>query len=88
LTTPCADDDLCLVIYEGPSKVETAAAGTTTLGVGDLAIIATGGRVVKQDNTVAAGAATFAQILGQIGRAIEAVAAINTKFLIDVSVPR
>jgi hypothetical protein len=40
--------------------------------------------VIDQDVTVAAGAATFNQNQGAVGRAIQAVNAINTDFLIDV----
>lgn len=80
-----ANNDLFYVVIGGPAKVTSAASGTTTLTPGLFAIPTTGGKVVAQDMTVAAGTATFAQIQGAIGRAIENVAAINTDFLIDVT---
>lgn len=76
---------LCWVVVGGPATVTSAAAGDTTIGIGERVIPTTGGKVVEQDDTVAAGAATFAQVNGVIGIAITAVAAINTDFLIDVT---
>lgn len=78
------NNDLYYVVVDGCAKVTSAAAGTTTLAIGDYAIPSTGGKVVKQDNSVAAGSATFNQIQGVIGRAVTAVAAINTDFVLEV----
>lgn len=79
-----ADDDIFWVCVGGPATVTSAAAGDTTISIGSFVIPSTDGKVIDQDTTVAAGAATFNQIQGAIGRAIVAVAAINTDFLIYV----
>jgi hypothetical protein len=78
------DGDLFYIVVEGPGMVTTAGAGTTTLTPGLFCIPSTNGTVVAQDTTVAAGAATFNQLQGAVGRAMENVAAINTDFLCDV----
>jgi hypothetical protein len=82
-----ANNDLFWVVIGGPTKVTTDTAGTTTINIGDVVIpgATTAGRVIKQDNTVAAGAATFAQINGELGRAITAVAAPSNDFLLDMT---
>ncbi len=79
------NNDLFYIVVEGPAKVTTAAAGDTNISIGSMVIPSTGGKVIDQDITVAAGAATFNQIQGAIGRAIQAVNAINTDFYIDVA---
>ena len=84
----CPDDDICWVVFRGPSKVTSAAAGDTTIGIGNRVVPAADGKVVDQDVTVAAGSATFAQIHGEVGKAITAVAAINTDFLLDVDISK
>jgi hypothetical protein len=76
-----ADNYLFWLVMEGMTQYMTAAAGTTTIAIGGGIIPSTGGKVVAQDPTVAAGAATFNQIQGCFGFCLEAVAAINTKFV-------
>ncbi len=79
-----AAGQLFWLVVEGPTKVTSGAAGDTTIGVGDGVIPTTDGKAIGQDATVAAGTATFAQIQGCCGFALEAVAAINTDFLINM----
>lgn len=79
-----ADNDLFWVVVAGPATVTSAASGTTTVAVAGYVIPATGGKVVAQDTTVILAPGIYNQIQGAIGRAITAVAAINTDFLIDV----
>ncbi len=79
-----ADQELFYIVVEGLAKVTSAAAGDTTISIGNFVIPSTDGKVIDQDVTVAAGAATFNQIQGAIGRAVTAVAAINTDFYICV----
>lgn len=78
-------DDLFWICVGGPATVTSAAAGDTNISIASFVIPSTGGKCIDQDTTVAAGAATFAQIQGAVGRAITAVNAINTDFLIDVT---
>lgn len=78
-------NDLFYVVIEGMAKVTTAATGDTNISIGSFVIPTTGGVVIDQDTTVAAGAATFAQIQGAIGRAVTAVNAISTDFYINVA---
>lgn len=79
-----ADDDLFYVVIKGPAMCTTAAAGDTNISTGSKVIPSTDGKVIDQDTTVAAGAATFNQIQGAIGRAILAVNATDSNILIDV----
>lgn len=76
---------LYYVVIEGLAKVTTDGSGDTTIPINNMVIPATNGTVVDQDITVAAGAATFNQIQGAIGRAVTAVAAISTDFYISVT---
>jgi hypothetical protein len=80
-----ADHELFYIVVGGLAKVTSAAAGDTTIPIGNFVIPSTDGKVIDQDITVAAGAATFNQTQGAIGRAVTAVAAINTDFYINVS---
>lgn len=82
-----AVNDLFWVVIAGPTMAKTDTAGDTTLAINDIVIpgATTAGRVIGQDQTVAAGAATFAQVNGELGRAVKAVAATSTLFLIDVT---
>ena len=81
-----AVNDLFWVVIAGPTMVKTDTAGDTNISIEDYVIpgATTAGRVIGQDTTVAAGAATFAQIQGALGRAVKAVNATSTLFLIDV----
>lgn len=81
-----AINDLFYVVVEGPATVTSDSAGDTTVNPGEWVIpgAGTAGRVIGQDITVAAGAATFNQIQGAIGRCITPVAGVSTDFLIDV----
>lgn len=81
------DNDLFYVVVSGPAMCTTAAAGDTTISTGSKVIPSTGGKVIDQDITVAAGAATFNQIQGAIGRCVLAVNGTNTNILIDVGAP-
>ncbi len=80
-----AQYDLYYIVIDGLAKVISAGAGDTTISIGSMVIPSTSGHVIDQDTTVAAGAATFNQIQGAIGRAVTAVAAINTDFYIKVT---
>lgn len=73
---------LLLVTIEGPTKAMTATTGDTNISVGNSVVAGAAGQVIDQDTTVAAGAATFAQLKGVIGIALEAVNATNTDFMI------
>lgn len=77
-------NELFWLVVSGPSKMTTAGAGDTNISIGSMVIPSTSGTVIDQDTTVAAGAATFNQIQGAIGRAAEAVNAISTDFLVLV----
>jgi hypothetical protein len=81
-----ANNDLFWLVVEGPTKVTTDSGGDTNIPIGKGVVVGgTGnGTVVEQDTTVAAGAATFNQVNGRVGMALEAVNAITTDFLIDV----
>lgn len=78
-------NDLFWVCVGGPATVVTAGAGDTNIATGAYVIPDTGGVVVDQDVTVAAGSATFAQIQGAVGRAILGVNGTATDILIDVT---
>jgi hypothetical protein len=79
-----ADNELFWLVIEGPSYMTTAASGDTNISLGSMVIPSTTGFVIDQDTTVAAGAATFNQIQGAIGRAMLAVNATATDVLICV----
>ncbi len=79
-----AADGLFWLVIQGPTKMTTAATGDTNISIGNAVIPSTSGTVIDQDTTVAAGAATFNQIQGAIGRAAEAVNATATDFLVIV----
>ncbi len=81
----CPQYDLCWVVIDGFAKVTTDSAGTTTLAVGDVAVpgATTAGTVVKQDTTTT-GANLFNQVQNALGRAMTAVAANSTDFIVDV----
>ena len=76
---------LFYIVVEGLAKVTSGAAGDTTVAIGEYVIPTTDGKCIGQDTTVAAGAATFAQVQGAVGYAVTAVAAINTDFYINVT---
>ncbi len=78
-----ADDDIFYIVIGGPATVTTAAAGDTNISIGSMVVPSTGGKVVDQA-TSEDDADIFPQIQGAIGRAVVAVNAINTDFLIDV----
>jgi hypothetical protein len=84
-----ANNDLFWVVVSGPATVRTDTAGTTTINVGDMVVPGgtTAGRVVDQNTGVGAGAATFNQINGAIGRAITATTGVTQQLLVDV-IPR
>lgn len=75
---------LYYIVVEGPATVTTAAAGDTTISMSSMVIPSTNGKVIDQDTTVAAGAATFNQIQGAIGRAVKAINATDSDLMIDV----
>lgn len=79
-----ADDDIFWICVGGPALVTSAAAGDTNISIGSFVIPSTDGKVV--DQVVAEDDADiFPQIQGGVGRAIKAVNAINTDFLIYVT---
>ena len=80
----CLQNDLCWVCVEGLAKVTSATAGSTTVSVGGIVVPGTAG-VVAQDTTQT-GANLFNQIQNAIGRAVTAVAANATDFIIAVNV--
>lgn len=76
-------NDLFYVVVEGIAKV--ISTGAATIGIGEFVIPSTAGAVTEQNIAVAAGADTFNQIQGAIGRAVTAAAAVaNTEFYICV----
>jgi|GEM_PF-4432150 len=77
-------NDLFYVVIGGLAKVTSGPSGDTNIGIGNYVIPTTDGKAVDQDVTVAAGAATFNQAQGAIGRAVTAVNGINTDFYIEV----
>ena len=79
-------NDLFWVVVDGPAKVITDTGGDTTIAIGNYVIpgATTDGRVIDQDTTVAAGAATFAQIQGAVGIAITATTGNTQTLTIDV----
>lgn len=72
---------LFLVVIEGPAKGMTATTGDTNISVGSAVIPGAAGQLIDQDTTVAAGAATFAQ-MRSVGIALTAVNATNTDIMI------
>lgn len=85
LSTTVPANDLFWVCVGGPAMCTTAAAGDTNIATGAMVIPSTDGKVIDQDVTVAAGAATFNQTQGAIGRALLAVNATDTNILIYVT---
>lgn len=84
-----ANNELFYVVTEGLAKVTSAASGDTTISIGNHVVPSTGGKVVDQDISGGSGdaaAVVIAQNAAQaaIGRAVTAVAAINTDFYINV----
>ena len=77
-------NSLFWLVVEGPSKMTTAASGDTNISLGKGVIPSTDGKIVEQDVTVAAGAATFNQIQGCIGRTAEAVNGTDTDVMVIV----
>jgi len=61
-----AAEGLFWLVVEGPSTM--IALNGTDINAGLMVIPSTGGKFIAQDTTVAAGAATFNQIQGAIGR--------------------
>lgn len=80
-----ADDDIFWICVGGPATVTTAAAGDTNFATGNFVIPSTDGKVIDQDVTVAAGAATFNQAQGAIGRVLLGVNGTNENMLIYVT---
>ncbi len=66
------------LVVEGPTIMTTAASGDTNIGLGVMVIPSTDGKVIEQNTGVAAGAATFNQIQGAIGRSLLAVNATDS----------
>ncbi len=79
-----AANGLFWLVVEGPSKMTTGASGDTNISAGSMVIPTTSGKIIDQDVTVAAGAATFNQIQGAIGRALLAVNATDTDVMVQV----
>jgi len=79
-------NQLFQLVVEGPTKVTSDTQGDTTISVGSFVIPGTSadGTVIDQDTSVAAGAATFAQVNGAIGRAKVAVTTTATDFMIHM----
>ena len=79
-----ADDDICWVCVGGPATVTTDASGDTNISIGAAVIPATNGTVV--DQVVAEDDADiFTQLSSSPGRAMKAVNAISTDFVIFVA---
>lgn len=72
------------LVVEGPSKMTTGASGDTNMALGVGVIPTTDGKIIEQDVGVAAGAATFNQIQGMIGRTLLGVNAADTDVMILV----
>jgi hypothetical protein len=80
------NNELFWLVVDGPTKVTTDTTGDTTISVGSMVIPGTtaDGTVIDQDTSVAAGAATFAQVNGALGRCRQAVATTATDFMITM----
>lgn len=79
-----AANDLFWLVVSGPSLMTTAGSGDTNIPLGNMVIPSTSGTIIEQDTSVAAGAATFNQIQGAIGRTCSAVNAISTDVMVLV----
>lgn len=79
-----AANGLFWLVVEGPTKMTTNGAGDTNITAGNMVIPTTNGTIIDQDVTVAAGAATFNQIQGAIGRALLGVNATATDVMVNV----
>lgn len=79
-------NELFYVVIEGPTQVVSDTTGDTTISVGSKIIPGTtgDGTVIDQDVSVAAGSATFAQVNGAIGRAMQACTTTATAFLVNM----
>lgn len=73
---------LLLVVIEGPAKAMSATTGDTTISLGSSVVAGAAGQLIDQDVSVAAGSATFAQLKGVVGVALEAVTTTNTDFMV------
>ncbi len=80
-STGAPPGSLFLVVMEGPAKAITATTGDTNISIGSSVIPGAAGNVIDQDTSVAAGAATFAQ-MRTIGIALEAKNATSTDIMI------
>jgi vacuolar-type H+-ATPase subunit B/Vma2 len=78
-------NDLFYIVVDGPALVTTDSAGATNVAVGQVIVpgATTTGSVVTQD-TSQTGANLFNQIQNAIGKAMEAINAVSTDFLLDV----
>lgn len=78
--------ELFQLVVEGPTTVTSDTQGDTTISVGSMVIPGTtgDGKVIDQDTSVAAGANTFAQVNGALGRCKQAVTTTNTDFMIHM----
>ena len=85
-----AINDLFYVVVGGPATVTTDTAGDTTIAIGEHVIpgATTAGRVIGQDTSAVAGTATFAQVNGDGGIAVTAVAGVSTDFVMYVTPKR
>jgi hypothetical protein len=72
---------LLLVVIEGPATGMTATTGDTNISIGQSLIPGAAGQLIDQDTSVAAGAATFAQ-MRTVGIALTAVNATNSDILV------
>jgi hypothetical protein len=84
LTSAVISNDLFYVVVDGYAKVTTAGSGSTTIAVGGVVVGAASGLCVAQDTTTT-GANLFAQIQNAVGKAVTAVAAASTDFVVDVN---
>lgn len=72
------DDDLCYVVFRGPSKVTTAGSGDTNFAAGQTLKFTTNGLIVQADET------QTAEAFKSIGRSLETINAISTDFVADI----
>jgi hypothetical protein len=79
-----APGTLFWVVTKGPAKALTATTGDTNISVGSGVIAGPAGGILDQDTTVAAGAATFNQVNGRLGYAMEAKNATAADIMILV----
>lgn len=78
------DDALFFIVVDGPAKCTTGASGDTNISAGTYVKPTTDGKVVDQVRAED-DADIFTEIQGRVGRAVAAVNAADTDFLVLVN---